>query len=154
MSGVLGLVLLLSGASAARAAEVPVPFADCSIHHPATFFARLDAMPPAVQSALEARTGPLAEPGEAFDSTDARGSRDPTPTRQFVGGIDSGAFRFVWYRHGGYGVHLHVVAFVARLVAYHTPGVPIAVASLEMRDGLGCVATDAILDGVLTSQEW
>ena len=108
------------------------------------------------------RVGRIAGPGEAFNSSDDYVVGDMTPDRRFLRGVQSGDYWFIWYEHGGFAFHRHVLAYAIRFNGNSSlsgsriaPGRMKAWRRISRRiDRHPCVATDAILDGVFASEEF
>lgn len=135
----------------------------CRLRHRATLFSQLEQMPASIQADVRSRVGSIARPNEAFNPGDVIYAGDATPERRFLRGVQSGDYWFIWYEHGGFGLHRHVLAYAIRIngssVLSGEPSRPRpndrVETSLEANlTGDPCVATDAILDGVYASEEF
>ena len=81
----------------------------------ATQFAQVDhvrSLPTDVRQALEQalRREALADPSESFEATDAL-SGDHLPRRRLIFAGVSESLCFVYYEHGGRGLHQHLLIF-------------------------------------------
>ena len=107
VAAALAIAAPASVTCAHRASATPWP--PCTLAHQAEFFERLEDMPAPIRADVHRRLGDIAGPGEAFNSTDV--VSDDTPNRRFLRGVRSGNSWFVWYEHGGVGLHRHVLAY-------------------------------------------
>ena len=133
------------------------------MRHRATYFSRLEDMPEPIQADFRERVGRVAAPDEAFNPGDVIYTDDPTPERRFLRGLRSGDYWFVWYEHGGFAFHRHVLAYSIRINgnAYVSgephraqPGDRVETTLAANLTGDPCIATDAILDGVFETEEF
>lgn len=135
----------------------------CTMRHRVTVISRLEDMPASIQADFRGRVGPIAGPGEAFNSGDEFVIGDTTPTRRFLRGVRNGDYWFIWYEHGGLGFHRHVLAYTlffngnANLSGEPHRARPddrVETHLMANLTGDPCVATDAILDQVYPAQEF
>lgn len=134
----------------------------CRLRHHVASFSRLEDMPQSVQADFRSRVGQVALPSEPFNPGDVYYGGDPTPSRRFLRGVQSGDYWFVWYEHGGFGNHRHVLSYVVSFNGEsYLSGAPhrarpnerVETSLVANLTGDPCVATDAILDGVFPSEE-
>jgi hypothetical protein len=165
----LGIIAAAAVSLVAPAAAIdaspgePSNWPACSMRHQVTFISRLEDMPASIQADFRGRIGDIAGPGEAFNSGDETVVGDTTPTQRFLRGVQSGDYWFIWYEHGGFAFHRHVLAYAIRFNGTAAlSGEPRRArpnerveTSLEANlTGDTCVATDAILDSVFPSEEF
>ena len=158
------LVLLAApGAASQHFSSRPTDWPGCRMRHRVTFLSRLEAMPASIQADFRRRVGHVAGPNEAFNPGDVSYLGDSTPERRFLRGVQSGDYWFIWYEHGGFAFHRHVLAYALRFNGNsYLSGRPHRAqpnerveTSLEANmTGDPCVATDSILDGVFASEEF
>lgn len=111
------------------------------MRHEARFVERLSGVRPDIRDDVLRHTGAMAEPDEPYSSGDA--GPFLYPARKFIRAGWSGNLWFVWYRHGGRGVHTHILIYdlaMGRLTGNFV--------------GDPCQTTDAVLDGVSVAQEF
>jgi hypothetical protein len=131
----------------------PTHWPSCRMRQEAVVFHRLEDMPESIQADFRRRIGRVAALNDAFNPGDVVYVGDPTPERRFLQGVRRGGYWFIWYEHGGIGLHRHVLTY-----AIGVDGIPPdqrpAVALVSNLTGDPCSATDAILDGVFEAEEF
>jgi hypothetical protein len=141
----------------------PTDWSGCRMRHRVTFLSRLEDMPASIQADFRRRVSRFAGPNEAFNPGDVTYEGDSTPERRFLRGVQSGDYWFIWYEHGGFGLHRHVLAYALRFNGNsYLAGPPHRAQPNESVEtsfeanltGDPCVATDAILYGVYASDEF
>jgi hypothetical protein len=141
----------------------PTDWPGCRLRHRVTYLPRLETMPASIQADFRSRVGSIAGPNEPFNPSDVIYSGDSTPSRRFLRGVQSGDYWFIWYEHGGYGLQRHVLAYSMTVNGNaHVSGEPqragptdrVETTLVENMTGDPCLATDAILDGVSSSDEF
>lgn len=162
----LTLVAILAGATIAPAQHFssrPTDWPGCRLRHRVANISRLENMPASIQADFRGRVDSIAGPNEPFNPGDVSYAGDSTPDRRFLRGVQSGDYWFIWYEHGGFGFHRHVLAYAIRFNgSSHLSGPPSRArpgdrieTSLEVNlTGDPCVATDAILSGVYPGTEF
>jgi hypothetical protein len=146
---VLAIALALAAASpAAHAAKaVRVPFANCSIHYDAKFHTRFRDLPKEIQRDIVENSGPIAERGEQYHSTDTVIEGDAEynaiPRRRFVGAAEHDWIWVIWYE--GMGRRLHVTSYWFVLDSAFPSTGPKHRGSLTAPRP--CFVTDALLSG-------
>ena len=120
----------------------PMPVPGCEMRHEARFVERLSDVRPDIRDDVLGRVGAMAEPDEPYSSSDA--GPFLYPSRKFIRAGWSGNFWFVWYRHGGRGVHTHILIY--RLESGRLEG--------NFVGDNPCQTTDAALDGTSVAAEF
>ena len=145
-------ILALLFMPAASLAQPLAPDLRCDLGRDVAVIPRLHDMPPLIRTDVERRVGDIAESGEPFEATDAYGAVH-RPTHQFLRGIYIGRYWFVWYQHGGRGLHRHTLAYQIGTAGdrAHARAVASLMANLY---GDPCLATHAILDGIRGADEF
>ena len=118
-------------------------------------------MPESIQADFRRRVGPVAAPDEPFNPGDVSYGGDTTPSRRFLRGLRSGFYWFIWYEHGGFGLHRHVLTYSIMVngSTYQGPDRIRPTPAMETRlesnlTGDPCRATDAVLDRVFEAAEF
>jgi hypothetical protein len=162
----LAAAAVLIGAPAALAQHFsprPTDWPGCRLRHRVTTLSRLEDMPASIQADFRQRVGQVAAPDEAFNPGDVSYVGDPTPERRFLRGVQSGDYWFIWYEHGGFAFHRHVLAYSIRIdgSAYLSgephraqPGDRVETTLEANLTGDPCIATDAFLSGVYPGTEF
>lgn len=154
-SVITALTFLVGAAATPRADNVPPPsrHADCTMRHSAVFLGSLDQLPPVVQAAIPPEVRTMAGAGQDFDSGDV--GPHTLPTRRFMRAGRSGSLWFLWYEHGGLGLHEHALGFEIGVSGIGREQAPIAML-VHNFTGDPCRATDAMLDRVAAAMpgEW
>ena len=146
------IVQPIQAASPRHPKKGTVPFDNCTMKHHVSSLFRFADLPEAVRTDLTDRAGTLADRGEPFNSTDVVTNGDG-PGRRFIRAVQSEDNLFVWYEHGGIGLHVHVLAYdIGR-----ASGIPLQSAPANLEANYvtfnPCAATDAYLDGVYPAAE-
>jgi len=133
------------------------------MRHSVTYIARLEQMPASIQADFRARVPSIAGPDEPFNPGDVFYEGDSTPSRRFLRGVQSGDYWFIWYEVGGIGAFRHILAYemfvngngrVSGPPQRAGPSDQVNTVLVENLTGNPCIATDAILDGVFSSEEF
>jgi hypothetical protein len=120
------------------------------MHHPAKYYDAVSALPDAVRSDLEGRVKHMAGPSDARDGGDT--GLETRPNHKLLRVVESDGGWFVWYLHGGRGVHIHVLAYSLMVSGYPPKPAPPALEA-NLVTSSPCTATDALLDGVLPASD-
>jgi len=157
------VALVVPPVAAGVAPGEPSHWPACRMRHRVRVLSRLEDLPASIQADFHNRVGRIAGPGEPFNSSDVYVMGDMTPDRRFLRGVQSGDYWFIWYEHGGFAFHRHVLAYAIRFNGTSSlsgephrarPNERVETSLQANLTGDPCVATDAILDGVFASDEF
>jgi hypothetical protein len=144
------MCLPLSVAAQTRATHSPIPIPDqCSFTRPARMFNAMTDIPE-VAAEFDRQGVAMADTGEPFIPFDVVDS--DLPQRQFQRAYQFDDRVIVWYFHGGIGTHIHIVE-MRQLKDAHEHHSTLRLSGRRLY-GPPCVATQALLDGVNSTDDW
>jgi hypothetical protein len=141
----LGIVLSAGFLLPAAEGAVTRP-ANCKLSYKLTWVHSISQLPLAIQNDLKLRGIILAGKDENFNSSDLL---EQVPSRRFLKAGNLLNQWIIWYEHGGFGYHKHVVGYRLRSRPNLEPSSTRNAQFIANYVGNQCAATNAILSGVL-----
>ena len=153
----LAIMCLLAGTEAVAQTEATRPdmtISDCRFSRPAAIIASLkDA--PEIAAEFERQGLVVADVGEPFVPYDVIDSSKNLPRRQFLRAYAFADRTIGWYYHGGLGTHIHVFELRKQVASDSgSPKEPVLRLTGATLSGPPCQATQALLDGVRSLNDW
>jgi hypothetical protein len=133
--------------------DIALP-ASCGFSQPARMITSLkDA--PTIAAAFKGAKLDMADAGEPYIPYDSEDEKSRgLPHRQFLRAYEFERRTVVWYYHGGFVTHVHVVELAKQLDDKGRVATVLGLRGNVNVSGPPCKATQALLDGVVGMDDW